>query len=467
MNDLLRPFLRKFVLVFFYDILVYSKSFNAHLQHLRSILDLLSVNQFYAKRSKCIFGVACVGYLGHTITESGVQPDPDKVKAIMDWPVPLSLTSLRGFLGITGFYRRFVRHYARIAAPLTELLKDQVFTWTTQAQQAFTELKRHITTAPILQLPDFSKPFVLETDASGVAVGAVLTQDSHPLAFFSKKLCTRMQNESDYVREMYAIIVAVKKWRQYLLGQKFVILTDQQSLQHLMSQAIQTPAQQKWLTKLLGFDFQIVYRARRHNTVADTLSRPEDVPDQILLALSSPIPTFLQQWKNYFTSDPAGQATVLRFIHNTHLGHTYSFREGLLYFHNRLFVPEVCDFRQKLMQEYHAIPIAGHSGIKSSLSRLAASYYWPSMASDVRQFIKRCAICQQNKYETQKPRGLLQPLHTPNKVWEEVTMDFITSLPSSYGYTVIWVVCDRLSKYSHFVALPTRFTTQQLSQRFM
>nr|KYP37416.1 Retrotransposable element Tf2 [Cajanus cajan] len=292
--------------------------------------------------------------------------------------------------GITGFYRRFVRHYARIVAPLTELLKDKVFTWTTQAQQAFTELKRHITTAPILQLPNFSKPFVLETDASGVAVGVVLTQNSHPLAFF-----------------------------------------------------------------------------RRHNTVADALSHPEDVPDQILLALSSPVPTFLQQWKNYFTSNPTGQATVLRFIHNPHLGHTYSFCEGLLYFHIRLFVPEVCDFRQKLMQEYHAIPIAGHSGIKSSLSRLAASYYWPSMASDVRQFIKHCAICQQNKYETQKPRGLLQPLHTPNKVWEEGTMDFITSLPSSYGYTVIWVVCDRLSKYSHFVALPTHFTAQQLGQRFM
>nr|KYP43838.1 Retrotransposable element Tf2 [Cajanus cajan] len=286
-------------------------------------------------------------------------------------------------------FRTFDGHY-EIATPLTELLKAQVFTWTTQAQQAFTELKRHITSAPILQLPNFSKPFVLETDASGIAVGAVLTQDSHPLAFFS-----------------------------------------------------------------------------RNNTVADALSRPEDVPDQILLALSSPVPTFLQQWKNYFTSDPAGQATVLRFIHNPHLGPTYNFREGLLYFHNRLFVPEVYDSRQKLMQEYHATPIAGHSGIKSSLSRLAASYYWPSMASDVRQFIKRCAICQQNKYETQKPRGLLQPLHTPNKVWEEVTMDFITSLPSSYGYTVIWVVCDRLSKYSHFVALPTRFTAQQLAQRFM
>nr|KYP53826.1 Retrovirus-related Pol polyprotein from transposon 17.6 [Cajanus cajan] len=124
MNDLLRSFLRKFVLVFFYDILVYSTSFTTHLLHLRSILDLLLVNQFFAKRSKCVFGVECVTYLGHTITESGVQPDLEKVKAIIDWPVPLSFTGLRGFLGITDFYRQFVRHYARITAPLTELLKD-------------------------------------------------------------------------------------------------------------------------------------------------------------------------------------------------------------------------------------------------------------------------------------------------------------------------------------------------------
>nr|KYP64281.1 Retrovirus-related Pol polyprotein from transposon 297 family [Cajanus cajan] len=123
-------------------------------------------------------------------------------------------------------FRTFDGHY-EIASPLTELLKCATFTWTTQAQQAFTVLKKQITTAPILQLPDFSKPFVLETDASGVAVGAVLTQDHHPLAFFSKKLCTRMQSESVYVREMYAIIEAVKKWRQYLIGQKFIILTDQ------------------------------------------------------------------------------------------------------------------------------------------------------------------------------------------------------------------------------------------------
>nr|KYP31763.1 Retrotransposable element Tf2 [Cajanus cajan] len=269
-----------------------------------------------------------------------------------------------------------------------------------------------------------------------MAVGAVLSQDHHPLAFFSKKLCTKMQSESLYVREMFAITEA-------------------------------TPAQQKWLTKLLGFDFQIIYRAGRHNLVVDALSRPTDSPDSVLLALSSLIPAFLHQWQNFFQSDLDGKALIHKLTTDTQLGDKYTVRDGLLYFQNCLFVPEVFDFRRKLMTEYHAIPIAGHSGVKTSLSRLAASYHWPSMAADLRRVIKGCPICQQNKYETQKPRGLLQPLNSPSKVWEEVTMDFITSLPSSHGYTVIWVVCDRLSKYSHFVALPTHFTAQHLAQRFM
>nr|KYP64304.1 Transposon Ty3-I Gag-Pol polyprotein [Cajanus cajan] len=466
MNDLLRPFLRKFVLVFFYDILIYNSSFTAHLLHLRSILDLLLVNQFYAKHPKCIFGVECVGYLGHTITESGVQPDPDKVKAIIDWPVPLSLTGLRGFLGITGFYRRFVRHYARIASPLTELLKCATFTWTTQAQQAFTVLKKQITTAPIRYI-DILLLFSVEDNFAAVLLCRFDYHINRFRFYDLHKSCSFRRYLSNGTRIRGVAFVWDGKHESSFQTLKKRLASANKSLQHLMSQSIQTPAQQKWLTKLLGFDFQINYRAGRHNTVADALSRPADTPDTVLLAMSSPVPTFLQQWRKYFALDPEGKATMHRFTNDTKFGEKYTVREGLLYFQNRLFVPEVLDFRQRLLEEYHATPVAGHSGVKASLSRLAASYHWPTMAADLRRFIRSCSICQQNKYETQKPRGLLQLLTTPNKVWEEITMDFITSLPSSHGYTVIWVVCDRLSKYSHFVALPTHFTAQQLAQRFM
>jgi hypothetical protein len=196
MNDLFRPYLRKFVLVFFDDILIFSNSHSEHIQHLQLVLQLLHDNKFFAKLSKCIFAVPQVDYLGHVISADGVQPDPEKIEAILSWPVPKSLTALRGFLGLTGFYRRFVRNYATIAAPLTDLLKVTRFAWNLQAAEAFTTLKKAMTSTPVLILPDFSKPFMLETDASAVAIGAVLSQEGHPLAFFSRKMCNHMQQAS-------------------------------------------------------------------------------------------------------------------------------------------------------------------------------------------------------------------------------------------------------------------------------
>ncbi|XP_058774197.1 uncharacterized mitochondrial protein AtMg00860-like [Vicia villosa] len=157
MNDLLRPYLRRFVLVFFDDILIYSNSYSDHLLHLTLILDLLASNKFVAKLSKCVFAVPKVEYLGHVISLSGVTPDPDKIQAILDWPKPRSLSQLRGFLGLTVFYRRFVRHYATLAALLTDLLRSIKFTWNTEAEHAFTSLKQIMTKTPVIVLPNFGK----------------------------------------------------------------------------------------------------------------------------------------------------------------------------------------------------------------------------------------------------------------------------------------------------------------------
>lgn len=202
MNDLLRPYLRKFVLVFFDDILIFSPTWEAHLRHVETILHLLFTHQFYAKLSKCRFEVRSVDYLGHIIDGQGVQADPSKLQAIRDWPPPTSLTTLRAFLGLTGFYRRFVKDYASIASPLTDLLKSSTWTWSSAATQAFKNLKTAMLNLPILTLPDFSIPFEVTTDASAMAVGAVLSQNSHPIAFFSKKHNPRLAAASAYVREL-------------------------------------------------------------------------------------------------------------------------------------------------------------------------------------------------------------------------------------------------------------------------
>jgi hypothetical protein len=344
MNDLLRPYLRQFVLVFFDDILIYSRCLTDHLHHLRLILELLSTNKFFAKFSKCAFAVEKVDYLGHIISSNGVTPDPDKIQAILDWPVPRSLTTLRGFLGLTGFYRRYVRHYASLAASLTDLLRSTNFVWSTDTELAFTTLKKKMTETPVLVLPDFSKLFVVETDASTVAIRAVLSQEGHPLAFFSKKMCPRMQAASVYVREMYAITETVKKWRQYLIGRHFHIFTDQKSLKNLLVQTIQTPEQQKWASKLQGFSFEIFYKPGKSNQVADALSR-RHTEDTAFLSISSPVPTLITNLRHYYTKDTEGRALVLKHTSDPKTQHLFKFLDGLLYFKDKIYVPDMSDLR--------------------------------------------------------------------------------------------------------------------------
>jgi len=174
MNDVLRAYLRRFVLVFFDDILIYSSSWADHLRHIRVVMEVLRLHRLFVKRSKCSFGVNSVSYLGHIISAEGVTMDPAKVQAIHDWPIPRSPRAVRGFLGLAAYYRKFVHNYGAIAAPLTALLKKEGFTWNDDATAAFSALKAAVTSAPVLALPDFAKPFVVECDASTHGFGTVL-----------------------------------------------------------------------------------------------------------------------------------------------------------------------------------------------------------------------------------------------------------------------------------------------------
>ena len=188
MNNLFQPFLRKFVLVFFDDILIYSKTWKDHLIHLEQVLSMLEENQFYAKMSKCMFGKEEVSYLGHVISKEGVKVDPKKIKSITDWPKPTNISKLRGFLGLTRYYQRFNQNYVHITAPLSNLLKRNAFRWSVEADKCFEALKGTMSSTPILATPDFSKPFVIECDTLGYGLGAVLMQDEHLIAFESRKL---------------------------------------------------------------------------------------------------------------------------------------------------------------------------------------------------------------------------------------------------------------------------------------
>lgn len=197
-----------------------------------------------------------------------MEADPEKIRAMVEWPIPQNLRELRGFLGLTGYYRRFVCNYGKVAAPLTQLLKVGAFEWGEAAEEAFVKLKKAMVTLPVLALPDFSQSFVVETDASGTGLGAVLTQNKRPIAYFSHTLSARAQLKSVYERELMAIVLAVQSWRPYLLGQKFIVKTDQKALRYLLDQQVVQPQYQKWLSKLLGYNFEVQYRPGPENRVA-------------------------------------------------------------------------------------------------------------------------------------------------------------------------------------------------------
>ena len=461
MNQIFQPFLRKFVLVFFDDILVYSPSFSAHLKHLETVLQTLQTHTLFVKLSKCSFGSQEVDYLGHTVSGSGVAMDKSKIQSVLDWPVPGNLKQLRGFLGLTGYYRRFIKSYAQIATSLTDLLKKDSFVWNSNAEVAFAQLKQAITSAPVLALPQFELPFTLETDASGTGIGAVLSQNNHPIAFFSKKLGPRMQKQSAYTREFFAITEAIAKFRHYLLGHKFTIRTDQKSLKSLTSQALQTPEQQAWLHKLLGYDFTIEYKPGKENIAADALSRV------MIMAWSQPNNLFLQELREACVIDEELQNLKRQHATKPDAESKLTVRDEMIFWKDRLVVPDNTIIREKILQEFHNSAIGGHAGIARTMARVTAQFYWKNMKKDITQFVQNCAICQQAKHETKNPAGLLQPLPIPQQIWEDISMDFITGLPNSFGYTVIMVVVDRLSKYSHFLPLKTDYSSKSVAETFM
>jgi hypothetical protein len=273
MNHVFHPFLHHFVLVFFDDILIYSKTWQSHLSHVDQILHLLSQHQLFLKHSKCSFGASEVEYLGHIVGKVGVRVDHKKIEAMQDCTRPKTIKSLCGFLGLTSYYRKFVWNYGNIVAPLTTLLKNNYFTWTLTTDQGFQALKAAMCTTPVLALPDFTKTFFLECDASGKGIGVVLMQEGRPLAFTSKQLSEHHLGQSIYEKEMLAIMDAVDLWRSYLLGQRFQIKTDHQSLKYFLEKQPSYPKQQKWVTKLLGYDYEIIYKKGKENVVVDTLSQ--------------------------------------------------------------------------------------------------------------------------------------------------------------------------------------------------
>jgi hypothetical protein len=411
MNDVLRPFLCWFVLVFFDDILIYSKNWEEHLHHLRMVLEELQRHQLFVERSKCAFGAPSIAYLGHVISAAGVAMDPAKVQAIFDWPVPRSAQAVRGFLGLAGYYRKFVPNYGTVAAPLTTLLKKDGFAWDDKAAAAFGALKATVTSAPVLTLPDFTKTFVVECDASSHGFGAVLTQEGHPVAFFSRPIAPRHQALAAYERELIGLVQAVRHWRSYLWGRCFVVKTDHYSLKYLLDQRLSTIPQHHWAGKLLGFTFTVEYRSGATNVVVDALSR-RDTEESGLLAISAPHFDFITRLRQAQAMDPA-LAAIHEGVGVGTRDAPWAVADGMVTYEGRLYIPPAWPLLQEIVAAVHD---DGHEGVHRTLHRLRRDFHFPNMRRLVQDFVRACTTCQRFKSEHLHPAGLLQPLPVPSAV---------------------------------------------------
>ncbi|KAF8397183.1 hypothetical protein HHK36_016090 [Tetracentron sinense] len=344
-------------------------------------------------------------------------------------------------------------------------IERQVTDMLASAELAFETLKKAMVSTPVLALPDFSQQFVIECDASGRAIGAVLMQGRRPIAFISKVLPIRSKGISTYEKEMEAIVFAVTKWRPYLVGRKFLIRTDHRSIKYMDAQRASTPAQQRWLSKLMGYTYEIMYKTGAENRVADALSRY--TTEASLAAISTPI----HHWVDCIMEECRNNPYLLDLQSKIKANPTafphYRIDNLQLFYKGRLVLDPNSSHKIVILQRYHDSAEGGHAGYLKTIKRARQNFWWKGLKKDVKRYVASCDICQRSKSESIASPGLLQPLPIPSKVWTDISMDFIDGLPSSNGKTVVFVVVDRLSKYAHFIPLSHPYTAAQVALAFV
>ena len=274
MNRVFKPYLDQLVVVFIDDILVYSKSREEHERHLSIVLQTLKDQRLYAKLKKCEFWLDRVSFLGHVVTKDGISVDPGKVDVVPNWRRPTTMTEIRSFLGLVGYYRWFIEGFSKIALPLTSLTQKGVkFEWSDDCERSFQELKNRLVTAPILTIPSGSGGFVVYSDASHQGLGCVLMQHGKVIAYASRQLKPYERNYPTHDLELAAVVFALKIWRHFLFGETCEIFTDHKSLKYLFSQKELNMRQRRWIELLKDYDCIIQYHLGKANVVADALSR--------------------------------------------------------------------------------------------------------------------------------------------------------------------------------------------------
>ncbi|WVZ52451.1 hypothetical protein U9M48_003506 [Paspalum notatum var. saurae] len=464
MNRVFMDYLDKFIVVFIDDILIYSKTEEEHEVHLRLVLQRLREHKLYAKRKKCEFWIDEVPFLGYIISKGGIAKGSTQDRCYNKLG---STTNAKG-----GYYRRFIENFSKTAKPMTSLLeKDTAFKWIADRQAAFDELKKRLTTALVLTLPDQQKKFTVYCDASRDGLGCVLMQEGKVVAYGSWQLPKHEVNYPTHDLELAAVVYALKIWRHYLFGQRCEIYTDHKSL--------------KWLELIKDYNLEIHYHLSKANVVADALSQKSYA--NIALGFQMPLelceefeslnlgflshttvatfeaePTLEEEINKYQKEDEKLQ----EIRESLKKGEAPDFKEderGTLWYKNRICVPKVDSIRKLILSEAHDTAYSIHPGSTKMYYDLKERFWWPGMKRAVAKYV----ACGESE-NTVDQRGLLQPLKVPEWKWEEITMDFIVGLPRTQkGYNSIWVVVDRLTKVAHFIPVNITYSGARLVELYI
>ncbi|GJS16697.1 RNA-directed DNA polymerase [Tanacetum coccineum] len=386
--------------------------------------------KLYANGKKCHFLVTEVTFLRYIVTGSAIKMDPAKVEAIISWLTPSTIHDICNFHGLASFYRRFIRSFSSIIAPLTECMKGGRFTWTSEAAKAFDILKAKVTEAPVLALPNFDEVFQVECDASRVGISGVLSQNQRPIAFFSEKLNDARRKYSTYDKEFYAIVRSLDTWRHYLLSNEFVMFSDHEALKFINGQHKLKPRHAKWVEFIQAFSFVIRHKVRSNNQVADALNHRHLLITTMQIRVQG-----FDSFRGLYCDDP-------------------DFRE----------IWSKCD--NAIILEGHTGGLSSYFGRDKTLALLREQFYWPKMERDVNRLLERCRTCHIAKTHSSNA-GLYTPLSVPVAPWEDVSLDFVLGLPrTQQAKDSVMVVVDRFSKMAHFVPCSKMFDASQVARLY-
>ncbi|MCP4488961.1 MAG: DDE-type integrase/transposase/recombinase, partial [Gammaproteobacteria bacterium] len=507
------------VLCYIDDLIVFSKTWEEHLQNLRTSFDRLRQYDLKLKPKKCTFAASEVLYLGHVISQDGIRPELRRIEAVRNFPVPKDVKAIRSFCGLAGYYRKFIANFGSIAAPLYQLTKKNVkFIWSTEQQQAFDTLRKKLCEAPLLILPDYSKKFTLFCDASKLGIGSVLCQEKdgemHPVAYYSRLLTQCEIKYSTIEKECLSIVDSIKTHRASLWGRQFKIVTDHSPLQFLLPKNNNdtTGRVARWALKLQEYDFTIEHRAGRAHANADCLSRyiatdEDDVCYCRRLCINNRKSnyTWVLQTKNDDTptvksgapeeSDDLGDrqrkdaqlSLIIDYLENGTLPgeDDEAFKQyatnyqlgpdGCLYKvelnsdtkrkkKHRLVIPK--DLQTEILMAMHDDPWAGHLGIYKTLQRISRRYYWENMTNMIKEWVQACTICGARKELIPRCRELLTSIVTLQP-FDLVAMDCLGPLPlTEDGHRHVLILVDGFTKWVELYAVQT-LTSKELAQVFV